>query len=137
MKTQFDHFNLLSKFSFNFWNIVSKRIKKICDFWTCPRKIEIKVQPIDLLSWIKFRGPELNQGSSLQNFRFVGLSSRSEPRGHKPSFELHTEATRKDPRASFGILNLCAKFQDHILTGSILSREAKWPPKGHICACLI
>jgi hypothetical protein len=50
-----------------------------------------------LLSWIKFRGPELNQGSCLQNFSFPSLSSRSESRGHKVSLEPHTETTRKDP----------------------------------------
>ncbi len=142
MKTQFDHFNFRLKFSWNLWNIVSRRIKKVCDFWTCPRKIEINVQPIDLLSWIKFRGPELNQGSPLQNFSFLSLPSRSEPRKHKVSLKPHTEATRKDPdpkkipRTSFGVLNLCAKFQDHILTGSILNREAT-RPRYQIRACLV
>ncbi len=124
MKTEFDHFYFRLKSSWNLWNIVSRRIKKLCDFWTCPRKIEIKVQPIDLLSWIKFRGPELNQGSCLQNFSFPSLPSRSEPRDHKASLKPHSEATRKDltqkkiPRASIDVLALCAKFQDHILTGS-------------------
>ncbi len=97
MKTEFDHFNFRLKFSWNLWNIVSRRIKKLCDFWTCPRKIEIKVQPIDLLSWIKFRGPELNQGSSLQNFSFPSLPSCSEPRDHKVSLKPHSKAIRKDP----------------------------------------
>ncbi len=78
-----------------------------------------------------------------QNFSFVSLSSRSESRGHKLSLEPHTEATSKDPgpkeipRASFDVLNLCAKFQDHISTGSTLNREAIRPHKGQICACLI
>ncbi len=97
MKTQFDHFNFRLKFSWNVWNIVSRRIKKLCNFWTSPRKIEIKVQPIDLLSWINCRGPELNQGSCLQNFSFPSLPSRSEPRDHKVSLKPHSEATRKDP----------------------------------------
>ncbi len=83
MKTQFDHFNFPLNFSWNLWNIVSRRIKKVCDFCTCPRKFEIKVQPIDLLSWINFRGPVLNQGSFLQNFSLPSLSTRSEPRNHK------------------------------------------------------
>jgi hypothetical protein len=33
----------------------------------------------------------------MQNFSFVGLFSRSEPRSHKIFLEPHTEATRKDP----------------------------------------
>jgi hypothetical protein len=67
----------------------------------------------------------------MQNFSFVGLSSRSEPRSQKISLEPHTEATRKDsdpkkiPRASFDLFNLCAKFQSHIRTGSTSIREAK------------
>jgi hypothetical protein len=143
MKTGFDHFNFRLKFSWNLWNIVSRRIKKLCDFWTCPKKIEIKVQPIDLLSWIKFRGPELNRGSCLQNFSFPSLPSRSEPRDHKVCLKPHSEATRKDPdpkkiaRASFNVLNLCAKFQDHILTGSTSNRGTTTPPRDQICACLI
>jgi hypothetical protein len=143
MKTEFVHFNFRLKFSWNLWNIVSRRIKKLCDFWTCPRKIEIKVQPIDLLSWIKFRDPKLNQGSCLQNFSFVGLSSRSEPRDHMVSLKPHSEATRKDPnpkknsRASFDVLDLCVKFQDHILTGSTSNRRTTRPPRDQICACLL
>jgi hypothetical protein len=45
----------------------------------------------------------------------------------------HSEATRKDPdpkkipKASFNVLDLCAKFQDHILTGSTLNRDHKTP----------
>jgi hypothetical protein len=146
MKTQFDHFNFRLKFSWNLWNIVSRRIKNVCDFQTCLREIEIKVQPIDLLSWIKFRGPVLNQGSSLQNFSFVSLSIRSEPRDHKASLKPHTEATRKDPdpkqnpSACFGFLNMCANFQGHILTGSILNRGTTRPPGtiyAHVCTTLI
>jgi hypothetical protein len=82
----------------------------------------------NLLSGIKFRGSELSQGSSLQNFSFPSLPSLSEPRDHKVSLKPHTEATRKDPdpkkipRASFGLLNLCAEFQDHISTGSTSNR---------------
>jgi hypothetical protein len=66
----------------------------------------------------------------MQNFSFVSLSSRFEPRSHKISLEPHTEATRKDPdpekipRASFDLLNLCAKFQSHIWTGSTSIKEA-------------
>ncbi len=110
------------KFSWNLWNIVSRRFQKVCDFWTSSRKIEIKVQPIDLLSWIKFRGPALSQEISLQNFSFPSISSRSEPRDHKVYLKPHSEATRKDPdpkkipRASFDILNQGAKFQGHIST---------------------
>ncbi len=143
MKTESDHFNFRLKFSWNLWNFVSRRIKKLCDFWTCPRKIEIKVQPIDLLSWIKFRGPELNQGSCLENFSFSSLISRSEPRDHKVSLKPHSGATRKDPdpkripRASFDVLDLCAKFQDHTLTGSTSNRGTTRPPRDQICACLL
>ncbi len=143
MKTEFDHFNFRLKFSWNLWNIVSRRIKKLCDFWTCPRKIEIKVQPIDVLSWIKFRDPELNQQSSLQNFSFPSLPSRSEPRDHKVSLKPHSEATRKDPdqkkipRASFDVLDLCAKFQSHISTESTLNRGTTTPLRDQICACLV
>jgi hypothetical protein len=67
----------------------------------------------------------------MQNFSFVSLSNRSEPRDHKISLEPYFEATRKDPdpkkisRASIDILNLCVKFQDHIWTGSTSIREAK------------
>ncbi len=131
------------KFSWNLWNIVSRRIKKLCDFWTCPRKIEIKIQPIDLLSWIKFRGPEFKQGSYLQNFSFPSLPSRSEPRDHKVSLKPHSEATRKDPdpkknsRASFNVFDLCDKFQGHILTRSTSNRRTTRPPRDQICACLI
>jgi hypothetical protein len=45
--------------------------------------------------------------------------------------EPHYEATRNDPdpekipRVSFDLLNLCAKFQSHIWTGSTSIREAK------------
>jgi hypothetical protein len=87
--------------------------------------------------------PELNQGSCLQNFSFPSLPSRSEPRDHEVSLKLHSEATRKDPdpkkipRALFDVLNLCAKFQDHILTGSTSNRGTTRPPRDQICACLL
>jgi hypothetical protein len=85
----------------------------------------------------------MNQESSLQNFSFPSLSSRSEPTLHKVSLEPLCEATRKDPdpkkipRASFGLLNLCAKFQDHISTGSTLIRRVSRPLRFHVWACLI
>jgi hypothetical protein len=56
MKTQFDHFNFPLKYSWNY------EIKKVCDFWNCPRKIEIKVNPFHQLNWIEFWDSELNQG---------------------------------------------------------------------------
>jgi hypothetical protein len=131
MKTQIGRLNFPLKFFI-----------QICDIWTIPRKIEIKFIPINLLSWIKFRGPELSQGSSLQSFSFPSLPSRSEPRDHEVSLEPHSEATRKDPdqkkipRVSFDVLNLCAKFQNHILTRSTLNRGTTKPPRDHVCACL-
>ncbi len=142
MKTEFDHFNFCLKSSWNLWNIVCRRIKKLCDFWTCPRKIEIKVQSIELLRWKKFRGPELNQGSCLQNSashlfpvaqnpgttRFLWSPIVRPPKKSWP---------KKNPRASFDVLNLCAKFQDHILTGSTLNRGTTKPPRDQICACLL
>ncbi len=63
------------------------------------------------MSWIKFRGPILNQGSCMQNFSFVDLSSRSEPRSHKISLEPDFEATRKDPDPK--------KFRGPLLTSLI------------------
>jgi hypothetical protein len=72
------------KFSWNLWNIVSRRIIEKFDFWTCPRKIELNKIP---RFWIV---------SSLQNFSIPSLSSRSEPRLHKVSLEPHSETTRKD-----------------------------------------
>ncbi len=84
----------------------------------------------------------MNQWSSLQNFSFSSLSSRSEPTLHKVSLEPPCEATRKDPdpkkipRTSFGLLNVCAEFQDHISTGSTLTRRCTRPPRFHVWACL-
>ncbi len=81
---------------------------------------------------------QANQG----NFSFPSFSSRPEPRIHKVSLEPHCEATIKDPdpkkipRASFGLLNLCAKFQDHILTGSTSNRGTIRSPRFHVWACL-
>jgi hypothetical protein len=142
MKTQLDHFSFPLKFSWNLWNIISRRIKEICKFQICARKIKFEAQPIDQSCWIKFRGPGMNQGISLQNFSFPSLSSRSEPTLHKVSLEPHCEATRKDPdpkkipRASFGLLNLCAEFQDHISTGRTLTRRCTRPPRFQVWACL-
>jgi hypothetical protein len=106
-------------------------------------EINEKVQPIDQSCLIKFRSPEFYQASSLQNFSHVFLISRSEPAGHNVSLEPHSEATRKDsdpqnfPRASFGVLKTCAKFQDYISTGSTLNREGRSPPPkdtfAHVC----
>ncbi len=131
MKTQICRFNFPLKF-----------FMQTCDIWTFPRKIEIKIIWINQLSWIKFRGPELNQGSSLQSLSFPSFSSRSEPRDHKVSLEPYCEAIRKDPdpkkipRASFGFPNLCANFLDHILTGSTLNRGTTRPLSDQICTCL-
>jgi hypothetical protein len=73
----------------------------------------------------------------MQNFSFPSLSSRSEPiRDHKVSLKPNSDATRNDPnlkkipRASFGHYNLCAKFQDHILTGNTLNRGTTF---AHVC----
>jgi hypothetical protein len=43
MKTQFD----CLKFSWNLWNIVSRRFKKVCDIWTSPT-----VLPRKQLTWV-------------------------------------------------------------------------------------
>jgi hypothetical protein len=121
----------------------SRRIKEICKFQTCARKIKFEAQPIYQSCRKKFRGPEMNQGSSLQNFSFPSLSSHSEPTLHKVSLKPHYKATRKDPdpkkipRASFGLLNLCAKFLDNISTGSTLTRRVTRPPRFHVWACLL
>ncbi len=96
-----------------------KRSSRICDFQTSPGKIDKKVI-------IKFRAPEMNEGSPLQNFSFVGLPSRSEPSRHKISLEPYSGATRKDPDprkipgSLFDLLNLYAKFQLNSLTLSTL-----------------
>jgi hypothetical protein len=90
MKTWFNIFKCFISFSWNLWNIISRRIKKIRKFLT-------------------FRG-------KFENGNF---------KGHKISLELYFRATRKDPdqkkfpRASFELINLCAKFHSHILTGSV------------------
>jgi hypothetical protein len=128
MKTQIFRFNFPLKF-----------FMKICDIWTFPRKIEIKIITINLLSRIKFRGPELSQGSSLQSLSSFQSLRTQRPQGLEP----YCEATRKDPdpkkiqRASFDLTNLCANFQDHILTGSTLNRGTTRPPRDQICACLL
>ncbi len=57
--------------------------------------------------------------------------------------EPHFEATRKDPdpekipRAYFDLLNLCAKFQSHISTGSTSNLGVKNSPKCMIWTSLI
>ncbi len=78
----------------------------------------------------------------MQNFSFLGLSSRLEPRSHKISLEPHTEATIKDPDPK--------KFRGPLLTSLICvpnfkvlsGREVPQlekpndPPKatfGHVC----
>ncbi len=94
------HQTLQIKFSWNLWNIVSRRVKKNSKFLTFPGKMEILAQPIDQSSWIKFRGPVLNQQSSLQNFRFPTLSTCSEQTCHKISLGPHFGVTRKDPDVS-------------------------------------
>jgi hypothetical protein len=84
--------------------IVSRRINEICNFQTCARKIKFEAQLIDQSCWINFRGPELNQGSSLQNFSFVGLSSRSNSRVHEVSLEPQAKTT-------YTTLSIRLKFQ--------------------------
>ncbi len=104
------------------WVGYEKLSPGIYDFQTCARKIEIKVQPIDQMSWIKLRVPEINESNSLQNFRFPSHSSRSKPSRHESSFKPNFEATRKDPDpkkipgSSFDFLNQCAEFRTEILT---------------------
>ncbi len=99
-----------------------KRFSGICDSQTSPGKIKIKVLPIDQLCWIKFRVPEMTEGSSLQNFSFPSFSNRSNSSRHESSSEPNSEATRKDPDpkkipgSSFALLNQCAKFKPKILT---------------------
>jgi hypothetical protein len=84
-----------------------KRSSEICDFQTSLGKIEIKVQQIDQLC----RVPEINEGSSLQNFSFPALSNRPNSSRHKSSSEPNSEATRKDPdpkkipESSFTLVN--------------------------------
>ncbi len=90
------------------------RVEKMIVFWTCSRKIEIIVQPIDRSSWLKFRGPILNQWSLLQYFSFVSLTSRLEPQdffGGPLWSQKKRSWPQKNPRASFGFINQCAKFQ--------------------------
>ncbi len=105
--------------------------------------MEILAQPIDQSSWIKFRDPVLNQQSSLQNFRFKTLSTCSEQTCHKISLGPHFGVTRKDPdpkkipRASFDLINLCAKFHSHILTESASNRRVTRPLKCQICPPLV
>ncbi len=100
-------------------------------------------QPIDQSGWIKFRGPILMMWSSLRNFRFVGLPSRSESRCKVFPLEPHFEATRNDPdpkkipRAYFDLLNLCAKFQSHISTESTSNPSVKNTPKCMIWTSLV
>jgi hypothetical protein len=123
-------------FTLKLKNIVSRRITESGKFQTFSGKIEIKAQPIDLFNWIKFRGPILMVWSSLQNFRFVGLSIGSNSTGQVFPLEPHFEATRnfpgpkKIPRAYIDLLNLCAKFYPKILTLSASNPQAKNPPKG-------
>jgi hypothetical protein len=57
MIIQFLYFNLLWKFSWDLWNIVSRRITESGKFQTFSGKVEINAQPVDQSGWIKFRGP--------------------------------------------------------------------------------
>ncbi len=135
MKTQFLYFILLEIFSLNSWNIVSRRITKSGKFQIFPGKFVIKAQPVDQWSWLKFRGPILMVWTFLRNFRFVDLSSRSQSRCKVFRLEPHFEVTRnfpgpkKIPRVYFDLLNLCAKFQSHISTGSTSNPGVKISPK--------
>jgi hypothetical protein len=64
---------------------------EICGFlWIGENQQKIKTLQISL---IKFRGPEMNGGSSLQNFRFVGSQSA----GIRICSKRNFEATRKLP----------------------------------------
>ncbi len=143
MITRFNKFKHFIKFSWNLWNIVSRWVKENSKFPTFPGKMEILAQPIDQSSWIKFRGPVLNQQSSLQNFRFPTLSTCSEQTCHKIYLGTHFGVTRKDPdpekipRASFDLINLCAKFHSHILTESASNRRVTRPLKCQICPPLL
>ncbi len=110
--------------------------KPVSDTFQASRTTDIR-QPFRRFLICAVRA-DMNQGSCLQNFSFPSLPSRSEPRDRKVYLKTHTEATRKNPdpkkipRASFDVLNLCAKFQDHILTGSTLNRGTTRP--GTKCA---
>jgi hypothetical protein len=144
MKTQFFIFHSAwNIFLKSMKNIVRRRIIKCGKFQIFPVKFQIEAQPVDQWRWIKFRGPILMVWSSLRNFIFIGLLSRSQPRYKVFSLEPRFEAIRKDPdpqkipRAYFDLLNLCAKYQSHTSTGSTSNRGVKNPPKCMIWTSLI
>ncbi len=124
--------NLFQTFSWILWNIISRRNIKSGSFWNCPEKIAIKAHPVDQISWIKFRGPEMNEGSSLPNFRFVGLTIGSQSAGMRICSELNSEATRnfpgpeKIPRASFGLLYCLPKFYHKLKGKKPRGQETRW-----------
>ncbi len=143
MKTQFLYFSLLEIFSWNWKTIVSRRVTKCGKFQTFSGKFEIKAQPVDKFGWIKFRGHLLIVWSGLQNFRIVCLSIGSQSTGKVFPLEPHFETTRnypgpkKNPRAYFSLLNLCAKFYSKRLTLSASNPQAKNPPKGIVWTWLL
>ncbi len=89
-------FHFAWMFSWNRKNIVSRRITESGKLQTFSEKFEIKVQPVDQFSWIKFRGP-IFMVCSLQSFSFVCLLSCSQSAGKVFPLEPHSEATRTFP----------------------------------------
>ncbi len=79
-------------------------------------------QSIEQCRWIKFRKPEMNEGSSLRNFRFVGLFIISQSAGIRIRSALLFEATRNLPGPE--------------KTSRVVNWRAKNPTRGNFWAWL-
>ncbi len=126
-KLNFSHLIFLHT---NLWflDLSQKNLNK--NSTSCPS--ELKKIP---RSWIESR----KLPAKFQLCRSFQLPRTQRPQGFfRAPYWSHQKRSwpKKNSSASFDLLNLCAKFLDHILTRSTLNREATRPPKGHICTCL-
>ncbi len=136
MKTQFIYFNLLEIFSWNWKNIVSRRILNCGKFQTFSGKFEI--------IWLN-KIPRSYIDGVNRPAKFQICMSLHWLTIHRQSFSFgapfwsHLELSwhQKNLRAYFSLLNLCAKFYSKRLTLSASNPQAKKTPKGIVWTWLM